>query len=312
MNTLQGNLSQLTHLRHLVKTQPREYVSHATLHPRECTAATISIVMTSHERSKQVYYTLDTIQRSDYKDVQVILVDDSTVDPVDLNRLLSYAFTIDFIRIHRASKCWSNPCINYNIGFEFVKGGQVILQNSEVCHIGDVLSYVHRTVVDHTYYVFDVIASRDFQTNDVIYQRNQLSIDIYYENLWQTWYQHYTHHNVQYHFLCAMSRATFDRIDGFSYDYAFGSGYDDNDWLLKIHMQSIPILNVVNDVHKIGGIHLFHGYQMPDQRAYVSEQNNELFEKKKRHCAAHGRYLEISEGTTVEERETRYQTLKGL
>jgi hypothetical protein len=312
MNSLYQNLKQLHTLQNIVKTRDPMYFSHNTICPQNITPDTISIVMTSHERSKQVYFTLDTISTSNYKDVQVILVDDSQVDPIDSTRLHKYNMMIEFIQINRDKKCWSNPCINYNIGFEFVKGGKVIIQNSEVCHIGDVLSYVDEKTTDNIYYAFDVKASRNMDTNEVIYRKDRLDTAIYNEDLWDSWYQHYNHRNVQYHFLCALTKTTFDKIGGFSYDYAFGSGYDDNDLLLKINMQSIPTVNVCNDIYQIGGIHLFHGYNMPDRRAYVSEQNDTLFEKKKRYCAVYKQYIELSEHFDYNVLYTHYINLTSM
>jgi len=281
-------------------------MKYVAINQHEITSQTISIVMTSHERSQQVYFTLDTIRKCEYKDIQVILVDDSTIDPIDINRLCEYEFNIELIRVYSAMKCWVNPCINYNIGFEFIRGGKVILQNSEVCYIGDILSYVNRITLDNKYYVFDVKASRDHNTNEIIYKK-QLSTAIYQEDIWQTWYQHHEHHNMKYHFLTAFTRETFDNIHGFSYDYAFGSAYDDNDLLLRI--EKIQIVNVPNEVFQIGGIHLYHGYNMHDRRAYESPSNQTLFEKKKKYMELYGTYVELSDITQPDLLMNQYQSL---
>ena len=294
MDHVRNHLADIHALRQIVKNKDSRYFKYSTINRNEITENTISIVMTSHERSKQVYFTLDTIHKCMHKDIQVILVDDSVSDPVDANRLYKYDFNIELIRINRAIKNWGNPCINYNIGFEFVRGGKVIIQNSEVCYIGDILSYINDTIIDNKYYVFDVKASRNHQTNDHIYMKT-LTIDIYNEDIWDMWYQHYVHRDFHYHFLCAMTRSTFDKIGGFSYDYSFGSGYDDNDLLIKIKQQDIQIINVYHDVFNIGGIHLFHGYNVPDKRAYDSPQNNILFEKKQKYNEVYHTYLELSE-----------------
>ena len=103
--------------------------------------------MTSSNRSKQVYYTLNTIQNSDYKNIQVIIVDDSDNDPILEINLRKYPFYIDLICIKKENRNWHNPCVNYNIGFEFIKGSKVIIQNSEVCHIGDVLIFIDKTLL---------------------------------------------------------------------------------------------------------------------------------------------------------------------
>jgi len=311
MNSLYQNLKQLYNLQYIVKSKDPTYFSHITLRPRNITSDTISIVMTSHERSKQVYFTLDTIAKCAYKNIQVIIVDDSHTDPLDVARLNEYNIMIEFITINPDKKCWSNPCINYNIGFEYIKGGKVVIQNSEVCYIGDVLSYINEKVVDNIYYVFDVKASRSMDTNELIYKKD-LAITIYDEDIWDSWYQHYNLRNVKYHFLCALTRSTFNKIGGFSYDYSFGSCYDDNDLLLKMYMQSISFINVCNDIYNIGGIHLFHGYNMPDRRAYSSEMNDKLFEKKKKYCAIYKEYLELSDYFDYNVLNTYYNTLNNI
>jgi len=309
MEHVRQNLYTLHSLRQMVKRKDPRYIKYIAINQHTITDQTISIVMTSHERSKQVYCTLDTINACAYKDIQVILVDDSISDPVDVNRLYQYEFAIELIRVNRSIKCWSNPCVNYNIGFEFIRGGKVIIQNSEVCYIGDILTYVHNTIIDNKYYVFDVKASRNHDTNELIYKKKPLTINIYNEDIWDMWYQHYTHRNFHYHFLCAVTRDTFDKIGGFSYDYSYGSGYDDNDLLIKIHHQGIQITNVYHDIFNIGGIHLFHGYNMPDKRAYDSAQNNILYEKKQKYTETFHTYLELSDYVQPDELTTYFMRL---
>ena len=82
-------------------------------------------------------------------------MDDSDVDPIIKEELEKYSFYIDFISIKRQNKNWINPCVNYNIGFEFIKGSKVIIQNSEVCHIGDVLIFIDNNLKQNEYLVFD-------------------------------------------------------------------------------------------------------------------------------------------------------------
>jgi GT2 family glycosyltransferase len=248
---------------------------------------------------------LQTIQYSSHKDVQVIIVDDSANDPIQLVELEKFNMHIEIIRINRDKKYWSNPCINYNIGFAYVKGGKVIIQNAEVCHVGDVLSYLNRECNDNIYHSFDVKVSRNFETNEIIYQHSYPTISIYEKDIWDTgctWYQHPIHRNANYHFLCGMTRSAFDKIGGFSYDYSFGSWYDDNDFLLKIKCVGLSIHTVKNEIEYVGGIHLFHGYShnITDIRAYTeSNRNYDLFEKKAHYVERYHAYFEISEHSNV-------------
>jgi hypothetical protein len=300
MITLRKKLNNLRHVRDIVETKNKEYYEHVYVNNNEISDKTISIVMTSHERSRQVYYTLFTINKCTYKDIQVIIVDDSINDKINIDKLKEYTFNIELISIKKDKKCWANPCINYNIGFQYIKGGKVIIQNSEVCYIGDILGYVANNVVNNKYYVFDVKASRNFETNDKIYDTSNIDIGIYNTNLFSSWYQHYIYRNVMYHFLVAMTRDTFNKINLFSYDYAFGSCYDDDDYVLKVKYLKIEPILVKNDENGIGGIHLFHGYthNITDDRAYRAEQNQSLFLKKQEYINKFGKYLEISDGIT--------------
>jgi hypothetical protein len=55
-------------------------------------------------RSKQVYYTLKTIEKCTFKNIQVILVNDSDIDPIKKEELKKYPFYIDFIIITPTEK----------------------------------------------------------------------------------------------------------------------------------------------------------------------------------------------------------------
>jgi hypothetical protein len=162
--------------------------------------------MTSCNRSKQLYFTLDTIAKSNIKDIHIVLVDDSYNDPIDLELLNNYPFYIDFIQINTENKLWYNPVVNYNIGFQYVKGSKVIIQNGEVCHIGDVLLFVINNVNGDNYYVFDVKASMNFDTNDLIYNHDLSSVELFQkDSLFSTWYQCITY-NRNFHFLTACTK----------------------------------------------------------------------------------------------------------
>jgi hypothetical protein len=296
MDILKTNLSKLHELRHLVKTHDSKYIQRIKLNDNEITSNTISIIMTSHERSKQVYYTLNTINRSSFKDVQVIIVDDSEYDTLNINILKTFRFNIDLILINPDTKFWVNPCINYNIGFEYIQGGKVIIQNSEVCHVGDVLKYVNDNVTDRSYYAFDVKAVNNLASNEVIYANDNLTIDIFNADIYRQWYQHYIHNNRAFHFLTAMTANIFDIIREFSYDYAFAGCYDDDDFILKVKINNINIKVVENEIYKVGGIHLYHEYiqSKHNKISYSEFGNKDIFFRKKEYLTKFGEYVEVS------------------
>jgi hypothetical protein len=291
MNTLYENRQNIRTIRDTLALEPCPYYAHQQLLKQSIDASTISIVMTSSNRSKQTYFTLDSIRRSQFKNVHIVLVDDSTDDPVRSEQLDTYPFTIDFIQINRSKKIWANPCVNYNIGFRFVKGDSVIIQNAEVCHVGDVLAYLNeRSLKDNTYYVMDVAASKDFTTNQQIYDTDLSTTDIFHKShLYHMWYQSATRNN-KYHFLTALTRKTLEAFGGFSYDYTYGEGYDDDDMLLRVAAANISIVCCHFPEAPCGGIHLFH-----NSSNFHQPSNQPLFLAKQRYLNAYKTYVEVSQ-----------------
>jgi hypothetical protein len=250
---------------------------------------TISIVMTSSNRSRQVYYTLKTIEKCSFKHIHIIIVDDSEKDPIKKEIINGYAFHIDLICIRSENKNWINPNVNYNIGFKFIKGSKVIIQNSEVCYIGDILGFVSNNIIDNNYYIFDVNAVSSLENNEIIYNTDNLTTNIYNENIYLDWYQN-RNRCVNYHFLTALTKKTFDLVQNFSYDYTLGFAYDDDDFLLKIQSKKINIVNLFNDIYNFGGIHLWHNFSYKSGNI---ESNIEIFEKKKNYYAKTGEYIDM-------------------
>lgn len=317
MNTLKANLDKLDKVKSVLTGGQGEYysVDEVNYDKYPITAQTLSIVMTTHNRSQQLYFTLDTITKSrDHNKVQLILVDDSSDDNIMLDKLATYPFAITFIQINRDKKCWYNPCVNYNIGFQHIKGAKVIIQNGEVCHIGDILATLN-DIQDNHYYAYDVKALKDFQANDEIYQAlnqstpSMLDISIYNKpGIYTQWYQHIQYRNAYYHFLTACTKATFDKVATFSLDYAFGNSYDDDDFVLKIKHAGIKLCNMQHGQYKCGGIHLYHGQS---NNGISPELNGNLFHKKQHYIARNNKYIEVSAGTTMKDIIDIFNELNG-
>ncbi|QKF94633.1 glycosyl transferase family 2 [Fadolivirus algeromassiliense] len=216
---------------------------------------TISIMMASSDRSKQTYFTLETISKSSYKNIQIILVDDSTNDPVDPNIIKKYGMHIELITIK--NKFWSNPCVNYNIGFKYIRGNFIIIQNAEVCHVGDVLDYVINNVKDNEYYAFNVGALSDMKTNEELYKIKDMTSDNYTKivNLIAIWYRHHKYNGVFWHFLVSMTKKTFDMFGGFDIDYALGILYDDVEFEFRVKNTNLKLINAPENII---GIHQWH------------------------------------------------------
>lgn len=247
---------------------------------------TVSIVMTTCDRPVQTYFTLSTINDSLYKNVQVIIVDDGITEPLDIPTLTKFDIHIELIRITK--KVWINPCIGYNMAFNHIRGGKVIIQNSEVCHIGDVVSYVRIMVDDNEYHSFDVYALKTIAENKLLYGIDNLSYDNreYIESLDGLWYQHPIHRNANFHFLTALTKKSFDMIKGFQIDYSVGVDYDDYDFVLTIIENNIQIICPTAPVM---GIHQWHPQTMSGSHAgrvfnkYIDDIRRKYYEKNNTH-----------------------------
>lgn len=264
MDTLLLQKDLIFEIKQQVENRDPSLYSHVCIYSGEfpIDENTISVVMTSSNRSKQTFFTLEKFKNSSYKNVQVIIVDDSTHDPIteDILRLQNFPINIDLINIKRENKKWHNPLVNYNIGFNYISGGKIIIQNAEVVHVGDVLQFVNDVVKDdNNYYVFDVKASSNYDTNEQIYNSNINTIEIFNEKYFEQWYQSKHEANRNYHFLTAIHKKTFSKINNFGYDCTMGTCYDDDEFVLKIISKNINIVNIWHDEFLVGGIHLFHG-----------------------------------------------------
>jgi hypothetical protein len=296
METLKKKINEIINIKNKIELIDNSLFTHYNIPNIPIYDNTISIVMTSSNRSKQIYFTLNTIKKCSFKNIQIIIVDDSDIDPIDKTILDNLQFNIDFIVIKKENKNWINPVINYNIGFKFIKGSKVVIQNGEVCHIGDVLGWISKYTFDNNYYVFDVKASSSLDNNEKIYNSENLTTEIYNKNIYNSWYQN-RERCANYHFLTALTKNTFDLIKNFSYDYTFGVDWDDDDFLLKIKSKNINIINLFNEKYNMGGIHLYH------KSSYLNwkniENNNTIFNNKNNFYKSHGKYIDYIENLNI-------------
>jgi hypothetical protein len=291
MQTLLINKDKIFEIKRKVEEKDTSLYDHIKIPNIPITDKTISIVMTASNRSTQTYFTLKTILNSSYKDIHIIIIDDSKEEPLKKEELEKFPFYIDFIIIKIENKEWINPVVNYNIGFQYIKGNKILIQNAEVCHVGDVLAYMGNQILDDNYYICDVRSTKSFCSNRLIYQCNTNTIDIYnLRNVYRKWYQSKTR-MFNLHFLVGMTIETFKKIKRFSYDYTFGLDYDDNDFLLKIKSENIKIINLFHDEYLFGGIHLFHTFCNREN----IESNNDLYLKKNNIMLKLGKYIDITE-----------------
>jgi hypothetical protein len=295
MNSMVKNVAKIFEIKERVARRDPELFHHTVIN-NTAHEPTVSIVMTASNRSSQTYFTLETISKSSVPGIHVVIVDDSDADPLEVDELRKYPLLIDFIQIRRENKCWHNPLVNYNIGFQFIRAQKIVIQNAEVCHVGDVLYIVNSDLQDGQYFVFDCAATNSYDANDKLYADGTTVYPSTIERkfLFRAWYQSRSINN-QFHFLTAITRRSFDSVGGgFPYDCTFGSAFDDNDLLLKIKCSCIEVINKFHDICGACGIHLYHGISLQgwDGKA---ENNWPIFYFKERQYKECSTYLEFTE-----------------
>lgn len=285
------NVGKIFKVRQLLENMDTYYFRTIKINERKLDNDTISIVMTASNRSTQTYFTLKTISNSSYKNIQIILVDDSTHDPIDYNILLEFNMHIELVIIK--NKFWINPCVNYNIGFMHARGGKLIIQNAEVCHVDDVIKYVATNVNDGTYSAFKVSALPNIDNNNGLYKLGNLTFNKLNDilSLSYCWYNHPERRNEYFHFLTAITKNTFNKIKGFDIDYCLGIEWDDNALVYKIRNSNIELKHVTANVM---GVHQWHETSSAGS-ATKNISNYYIDRKKKAYYNIHGKFLNFTD-----------------
>lgn len=246
------------------------------INDKKLTPNSISIVMTTNDRITQTLYTLLTISQSSFNDFEVILVDDSC-NFIPYKELEAFNITIVYIQIK--NKFWINPCVNNNIGLFNARSEKIILQNAEVCHVGDVLKYVSENLTKENYIIFDVLSVQKINLNNEIYDahgsydkiiknalnsRTQKSKVRSYSSFISShsylWVQHGAYVNTGLNYLTAIHKINLLKLgNGFDLDFMNGSCFDDGEFIFRInYVLNLQIHNVNNETTKLMGIHQCH------------------------------------------------------
>jgi wyosine [tRNA(Phe)-imidazoG37] synthetase (radical SAM superfamily) len=83
MQTLLQNKNKILEIKRKVENKDKSLYNHIEIKNILITNKTLSIIMTACNRSKQTYFTLQSINNSSFKEIQIIIVDDSDVDPIN-------------------------------------------------------------------------------------------------------------------------------------------------------------------------------------------------------------------------------------
>jgi hypothetical protein len=208
-----------------------------------------------------------------------ILVEDSKNDILSIPILSSDIYqNLEITYIYLNNKTWINPCINYNIGFKFIKSDKVVITNPEVCMFGNIYPIIRDHLTDHNYLVFDVFEMGNghctTNSNDDILKNcdNKITYDTIekYISDKKTFVLQGAKNNRNLHFLTCITHSNLKKIEGFDEDCAMGLDYDDALFVDYLKFLKIKIVNFHHNIHKILGIHQWH----TKERSYYT--NDEL------------------------------------
>ncbi len=225
----------------------------------------VSVVVPTYRRPGQLRVCLEALAKQTLPGSwEVIVVDDGSSSDhiIQSHHLKRFSFSIKVIRVDPGSKTWINPVIPFNLGISHARGEWIILQNPEVCHVGDVCAYVAKAD-PRLYHVMRVWAMnknssiKDYRGVIIGKHGNpyKLAIARCTPKRWKgRWYSTPKSPRRAYHFCVAIHRTALNRIGGFNPAMAKGIWYDDDEFLLRVRR----VARVVFVGAPVMGVHQWH------------------------------------------------------
>lgn len=249
----------------------------------------ISIVTAYYNRRKLLIRTLNSLNSNYGKiDFEVIVVDDGSEEEERVEDLQQIFPFLKVIRLEKATKWYSNPCIPFNRGFEEAKGDKIILQNPECHHFDNVLEYVDTHLKKNDYLSFGCYSLDKKNTDDdsLFFDRDHiLSLIENNAHIVQTdgglgWYNHSRYRPASYHFCTALMTSDLVDLGGFDPRYASGHGYDDDELIFRVQQKGMRI-KFVDAVKVLHQNHYVKQVSVDEQKVkYINEKasrNSSIF-----------------------------------
>ncbi len=229
--------------------------------------------MTYFQRQRQLERTLISIEKSQAKDFSVIIVDDCSVEDIQLPKV---SFPVNILKIRQ--KRWINPDPAYNIGLasavlhcpEFI-----ILQNAECYHVGDVIQYAIENTTNQNYLAFSCFSLDENTTNNhteiqSIIQNNNQAVKRDGDN---GWYNHPVHRPVGFEFCSSITTRNIIKLNGYDERLSHGWAYGDNFLLHRIKKLG---LQVVIPEHPFV-VHQWHPSSVIGNKRELMRKNKERY-----------------------------------
>lgn len=193
----------------------------------------VSIIMPSWNRAAQLEQGLESIFRQKYPSLEVVVVDDGSIDNT---REVCEKFPVKYI-YNPAVNEWKTPGRALNIGIRNASHDIVIVQNPEVVHLGDttIQDLVYAVKGDDKLWIMANVERELMNGANVISCSEEFQRRCAY-------------------FLCCLWKKWLVEIRGVDEDYTIG-GYEDDDLADRL-IDYCGLKQVFTD--KIKGLHLRH------------------------------------------------------
>lgn len=203
----------------------------------------ISVVMAYHQRPEHLKITLDSYKHH-YPDieVEVIVIEDT---PNDGGRLCERVLSMSGLpykheTVDRSGKLFRNPGVLYNQAVDLASHDIIHLTNPENLHHGPILKHCLDYITDDNYIVY---ACRTLSCQPDTFEIALNDIDSITN--WSEangWYQHTLVYNRLLHFASVINKNLYTKIGGFDPRFDDGTGYEDNDFIMRIKSKNIDVL----------------------------------------------------------------------
>jgi GT2 family glycosyltransferase len=172
----------------------------------------VSIVITTFNRAHLLRPTLESFVKQDFKDYEVIVIDDGTDEATPLLCAEPWPLSLKYYRMNRDRTLgYNNPARPNNVGVRMAKGDIIILQNAEVRHgAGEVILRL----------------SEQCGTMNAVFAQVEVLNEY---GIGKSFYCHRTFTPRPFFFCGALRREWFEKLRGFDEDYQY-YGYDDVDF----------------------------------------------------------------------------------
>ncbi len=174
-------------------------------------------------------------------DYEVIIAEDlkNSQDEKEHNDLLNvidqFKDRIKIIHINVPVQTW-NPCIAFNLAAKESSGSFFVISNPECFHKKNILAGLDEEFEKNSSSYVVCSCINKIGCNFVIDDFNKL------DGTYESWYAHSKFRSALLHFCTALSKESWDFINGFDEEYVHGIAYDDNDFINRVRRARLNIV----------------------------------------------------------------------